>query len=506
MQTKKFILNVILLSIMFFSVSNILITDNVSASETLWERYTSGDDTHTDIYGSYYMGQTFTIGNTGSDAPCNITSFKFKLRRVGSPTSCTLNIGAGATSLFIGSMYVDTTVTASTISTTASFYEFTFTGEWCILNSNYMYGAWITVSGGDSSNYIEIYYDSASATYSGGKRFYWDGSSWLSYIGSDCVFYQYGKVPYSSSITFYDNYINCSGTHDNSYDMDTGFKIWNNITGFPINHWTTNIVNADLEYGWSTSNHDYTVFINTTGQISTINKIENLLNTTGVHEYVYNSGTNTFTIWANYSSYANIPTNLLNTTGVHEIVCNEGIYTIWANYSSYANLIENILNAEGVHEIVCNNGIYTIWANYTGEVGTGCTFPFYFNYTDENITINVTVNGCEDVDLTNSSVNSTNWLNLMSSLLFDDSQFITVILISLWLFMLDQDRKMKDKAYYGILQFFVAIPLMMIFSVNAYLSSMSLGGLAFNVAIATTIFYVSFIIFVLSWYKKPHNN
>ena len=49
--------------------------------DLLYERYNTGDDSSTSIYGTHWLAQTFTIGNTGSNINHNISSVKLKLFR-----------------------------------------------------------------------------------------------------------------------------------------------------------------------------------------------------------------------------------------------------------------------------------------------------------------------------------------------------------------------------------------------------------------------------------------
>lgn len=182
---------------------------------------------------------------------------------------------------------------------------------------------------------------------------------------------------------------------------------------------------------------------------TSFNVVEDLTDCTGTTEYNYNyvSGAN---VWVNMSSTVNCPSditfyeNLVNCTGTHEYTITDSNIYVWNNYSSYLNLIQNIVDATGTHEVSYSLGTYTVWANYTGE-GGGCSFPFYFNYSDENITINVTVNDCEDVELSNSSVNETGWIKF-GVIELDGDQFSIVITLMLFFFFFSVGYKENKRS------------------------------------------------------------
>ena len=90
---------------------------------TLYERYTTGEDHAAGIYGRYWKGQTFTIGNTGANENHNITSVKLKLFRQGSPGMLTVHIRATSGGKPTGSDLTSGTTDGNTLTTA-------YAGEW----------------------------------------------------------------------------------------------------------------------------------------------------------------------------------------------------------------------------------------------------------------------------------------------------------------------------------------------------------------------------------------
>jgi hypothetical protein len=84
------------------------------------------------------------------------------------------------------------------------------------------------------------------------------------------------------------------------------------------------------------------VWANYTGDPSTLNHYENIVNASGTHQHNFNAATNTYGIWANYTG---------NTTAV--------------------TLHESIVNAVGTHiKVLRGIGGWDVYANYTGTAVT----------------------------------------------------------------------------------------------------------------------------------------
>ena len=147
--------------------------------------------------------------------------------------------------------------------------------------------------------------------------------------------------------------------------------------------------------------------------------------------------------------------------------------------SNKITLIENIINATGIHEYLYSseNG-FTVWANYTGnETGVSCS-KYYYNYSDDNITLNITVNCCNlPENTTNYSINETNWLNLAGSLLFDSGQFSIFISLSLMFFFfhLGYTSRKRSGGAFMLLSGFILIGLE--FLITEYINALYVAPL-----------------------------
>jgi hypothetical protein len=156
--------------------------------------------------------------------------------------------------------------------------------------------------------------------------------------------------------------------------------------------------------------------------------------------------------------------NLINTSGTVEYSLEpcENI-TIWVNMSSCVNLTQNLTNATGTIKKIWDGLCFNIYSDVTGnESGFECEM-FYLNYSDENITLNVTVNCCNLPENTTSySINNTNWLSLLyGSILFDNSQFgiiiqLFLIFMFLWMGYKTEDIP-RDKAKFHTIPFIAGL-------------------------------------------------
>jgi hypothetical protein len=230
-------------------------------------------------------------------------------------------------------------------------------------------------------------------------------SIWLNYE------HDYYSLCPSTNIQFFNNTINVTGKYEYSYNINTGYKIYMNFTGKPV------------------------ICDNTSIQF-----FNNTVNVTGKYEYSYNTNTG-------YKIY-------MNFTG-KTITCG----------NTSINIYNNTVNVTGKHEYYYDfNTGFHIWLNYTGLTGNDtCSYPYYFNYSDNNITINITILGCNNVKLDNSIINEDNWFNLMGFLTFDNSQFFIILLLILWVYFIDKIyiTRFNEKIFvYG--QMFISLPLCII--------------------------------------------
>lgn len=136
--------------------------------------------------------------------------------------------------------------------------------------------------------------------------------------------------------------------------------------------------------------------------------------------------------------------DIVNASGEHEYILNDTGYHVWANYSSAIMLYEDIVNATGTHEYIYSEFMqyYKVWANYTGNESILSCELKYLNYTDGNITFNITYWGCNTTNTSNYTINDGNWLNI-AGLEIDDDTALLILWISLIFMLLKLSRTYK---------------------------------------------------------------
>jgi len=162
---------------------------------TLYERYNIGEDAYWMLIGDYMAGQTFTIGNTGTNESHYITSVKLLLFRRGYPGAGTVAIYATANGLPTGNPLCQIDYDFNNLPTAyAEWIEFTFAPA--LLSASTQYA--IVISSPDSifNNNVRWWVDSTNSTYTGGCRVCSEdgGSSWYSRTW-DAMFEVYGTAP-----------------------------------------------------------------------------------------------------------------------------------------------------------------------------------------------------------------------------------------------------------------------------------------------------------------------
>ena len=103
----------------------------------------------------------------------------------------------------------------------------------------------------------------------------------------------------SKDLNFIETLVNCTGTHENDYDITTGWTIWNNYTGVttPLTlH--QNPINATGTHVSVLKGDGYHVYANYTG-LNGITLYDSLINAIGTHEKQW-TGTQ-WKVWANYT-------------------------------------------------------------------------------------------------------------------------------------------------------------------------------------------------------------
>lgn len=284
------------------------------------------------------------------------------------------------------------------------------------------------------------------------------------------------RTPCNNDIAIEENLINCTGTYEYIYNSQSGYKIFNNYTGdftwTPVN-FTYDLVNCqgDVTKKKDNVHMRWQVWINITGNEPDFYLYDNIINATGTHNYMWDNINWIFKVWANYTG---------NTTG-----CN----------ATNIHLLQNIINATGTHQYILNTTGYYVWANYTGLNGTGCIGIVWVNFTDSNLTFNVSVDKSTDANTSSYHIKDDNWIYLGSMLVLDNAQFFLLFLTGVWAFLVS---KMKDDKIFGLFQLFIGIPLsFMIFGIS-YFSSITYGYLIGGAFLFTTcILFVSIL-----WRKK----
>lgn len=247
----------ILVMIMLLSTIIVVIIPEAIASDTLYESYTASTDNTWNTYSTYYLGQSFTIGNTGTNEEFNITSVKLKCYRSGSPGNCYVKIYASSGGKPTGSAIDSTYLNGNsfTTSTSGADYEWIFSSHLATCSPSTMYCLVISGSGGSSSHSLFIKTDASSPSYSGGTFLSYSGTTWTVRTTDDAYFYVYG-VPTNKPPEQEINY-----PSNNSVNISTTPKcsIWANDTeGSLTVTWQENTTGS-----WVTRQVNTSVSINT---------------------------------------------------------------------------------------------------------------------------------------------------------------------------------------------------------------------------------------------------
>ncbi|PNX49479.1 MAG: hypothetical protein BV457_01590 [Thermoplasmata archaeon M9B1D] len=172
----------------------------------------------------------------------------------------------------------------------------------------------------------------------------------------------------------------------------------------------------------------------------------------------------------------NIYNNTENTTGGYEYSYSLFYgYNIWLNFTGVVcgntslTKYQNIVDATGSHESIYNSITgWKVWANYTGT-GSGCELQ-YFNYSDNNITLNLTYWGCNNTNTSNYSINNDNWLNI-AGFNIDADQLTIFITLSLFFFFFSEGYRSKKRSGGAFMFFsgfiFLGFSLISTISLNA---------------------------------------
>ena len=168
-----------------------------TASDSLYERYNSGDDGSFPGFGSIWKSQTFTIGNSGNNVTHMMTSLRMKMYRTGSPGTITVGIratdGAGKPT---GNDLTNGTINGNTLTTDSQgqWYKINFTTA-VTLNANTKYAIVARAPSGSMNNWFMWRFNSSNPTYTGGSYISSGdgGTTWTINVASDLLFEEYSN-------------------------------------------------------------------------------------------------------------------------------------------------------------------------------------------------------------------------------------------------------------------------------------------------------------------------
>jgi len=176
--------------------------NTIFISNTSYEKYITGDDDGASSYYDRWTGQSFTIGNVGTNVSQYITSVRLKLYKTGNPGAVTVSIRATELSggpppnvpIPTGSDLTTGTTNGDTLTTDTA-------GEWrnitlthYALTKGVTYAICIRAVSGDTDNRVYWRCNSTSSGYAGGHIHLStdSGSTWSYYDTIDAIFELYG--------------------------------------------------------------------------------------------------------------------------------------------------------------------------------------------------------------------------------------------------------------------------------------------------------------------------
>lgn len=157
-----------------------------ASGETLYESYTTGDDTNASIYTVNWVAQSFT-----TTQPHTINSLRLYLQGIGTPGTLTVGIRAtNATGYPIGN-----DLCSGTLASPAGLGWYNIPVDEYNLAVNTTYAIVASGTGTSASNCIAWRYDTDGSTYTGGDRYNSTnaGGAWTKYNTSDLLFEIYGN-------------------------------------------------------------------------------------------------------------------------------------------------------------------------------------------------------------------------------------------------------------------------------------------------------------------------
>jgi hypothetical protein len=163
-----------------------------TVTQTLYERYNTGDTGAWGFEGNDWSAQTFTVGNTGTNESHQIISVKLKMYKVGTPGTVTVGIRTtNETGMPTGEDLINGTINGDTFTTdeAGEWYEITLTSY--TLSAGTKYSIVVRCTG------VQLCwcYDATSPAYTGGIFCYSSnaGATWTS-LDRDFMFEEYGII------------------------------------------------------------------------------------------------------------------------------------------------------------------------------------------------------------------------------------------------------------------------------------------------------------------------
>lgn len=312
------------------------------------------------------------------------------------------------------------------------------------------------------------------------------GSSYTLTGLTKSTLYYFSAWSYANG-TFSTTYVSTANTTLPSFSVLENLVNSSGIT--TVKQLSNNTIKIYSNYTGSCSSNDLTVYNNSN------------LFLHGGYETTYSSSTG-WKVYLNYTAWSHdmgLGTGADNCTIDTDYTYNEyngyDITVLGVGYPN--NFIFNVSNANVSYYYLSNytSKTYDIYINVTGNVTIGnCSGIYWFNYTDDNVTINISFNKQTNSFIDDYEINEENWLSLASALLFDNSQFFIIILLSLWLFFVSKYLEYKDVAIAYVV-FGLSIPLSLVIAVLSL-------TYAFGYIIVFLIPILSLILLADSYFSK----
>lgn len=171
----------------------------------LYERFNTGDDNVVHMFGNNWIGQSFTVGNTGTNENFELTYVKLLIYKALTPGTFNVYLRAvDAAHLPTGGNLSSGTINGDTLTTNTA-------GEWKQINmSAYECQASTeyaivceTPDGTGTGDDVNWRCDASSPGYTGGRGSYSsnDGVTWNDYSAIDCLFEVYGPADVAFNAT-----------------------------------------------------------------------------------------------------------------------------------------------------------------------------------------------------------------------------------------------------------------------------------------------------------------